>query len=191
MDSSEPVRYWSKGEGGKALLPLCSQQGPAQLHTTLQPGWGLKLPWLRALQNQHLQSRPSCRRGPRSHPNSLPAWHPGKSPHGPSYLSCAPHTNPCTAPVPRCAPQSSLHHSSVTAPVCCCKAQPDGQFPEPPAPLSSSRLRCCSHRGSPAPGSGSLPQLLPAGSSGIKGKQWLVGIAAPDLEQRAQGEAGK
>lgn len=83
MDSSEPVRYWSKGVSGKALLPLCSQQGPAQLHTTLQPGWGLKLPWLRALQNQHLQSTPGCRRAPKSHPNSLPAWHPGTTPPWP------------------------------------------------------------------------------------------------------------
>lgn len=172
MDSLGPTRYWANGVSGNALLPALQSAGTRSAANDPSPGWGFKFPWLRALQNQHLQSRP------RSHPNSLPGWHSGTIPHGPSCPSCAPHTNPCTAPVPRCALQSSLNHSPVTT-----RDQP-GEFhcpslllhsPVPAAPLCSSRLSCCPHRAFPAPGSGSLSQLLPAGSTGIKG------TAAPDL----------
>lgn len=82
----------------KLFSPLCSQQGPTQLHITLQPGLVLKHPQLR---NQHLQGRPSRRRGSGAHLNSLPAWHSGTAPlirpilpelcssHQPLHSSCA------------------------------------------------------------------------------------------------------
>lgn len=38
------VRSWFFRCGWKSSSPLCSQQGPAQLHITLQPGLVLKLP---------------------------------------------------------------------------------------------------------------------------------------------------
>lgn len=63
----------------KALLPLCSQQGPAQLHITLQPGLDSKFPLA--------QSPPKisiCRADPvvEGVPGHIqtPAWHSGTTP---------------------------------------------------------------------------------------------------------------
>lgn len=131
-DSLEPTGYWANGVSGKALLPALQSAGTRSAANDPSPGWGFKFPWLRALQNQHLQSRPSCRRASKSHPNSLPGWHSGTIPtaHPARAVPLTPipaqHLCPgALSKAPQTIPQSpgGTSQEKATAPVCCCKAQ--------------------------------------------------------------------
>lgn len=111
--------------------------------------------------------------------------------HSPSCPSCATHTNPCTAPVPSCALQSSLNHSSVTT-----RDQP-GESHCPTLLLQSSARQATSSTFSfQLQAQVLLPQRFSSpsrrlrhGAQGSKGHKWLVRTAVPDSAIQSPGRS--
>lgn len=141
MDSLGSVRYWSNELVFQLFSPSAVTGDPLSC-TNPSARLGFKIP-------------------PGSEPSKISTCRAGPAVEGvPGHIqtpcpSCAPHTEPCTAPVPRCALQSSLNHSSIhpgPARHSHCPSlllQSPVRLPVPAAPLFSSRLGC-SHRGFPA-----------------------------------------
>lgn len=174
----------------KLFSPLCSQQGPTQLHITLQPGLVLEHPQLR---NQHLRGRPSRRRGSGAHLNSLPAWHSGTAPlirpilpelcssHQPLHSSCAQLCSP-KLPKPFLSHHPGPARRKPLLHFAAAKLSQTGNFQYLASFQLQAQVLLPQRFSSPS-------HCLRHGAQGLKGHKWLVRTAVPDSAIQSQGRS--